>query len=47
MPNDYWTAETVEDYMRCKVNKKLKTNQKPATQPTVLNISVGIRIRNT
>ncbi len=19
MPNDYWTAETVEDYMRCKV----------------------------
>jgi hypothetical protein len=19
LPNDYWTAETVEDYMRCKV----------------------------
>jgi len=19
MPNDYWTADTVEDYMRCKV----------------------------
>ena len=19
MPNDYWTAESVEDYMRCKV----------------------------
>ena len=20
LPNDYWTAETVEDYMRCKVS---------------------------
>ena len=20
LPNDYWTADTVEDYMRCKVN---------------------------